>query len=131
NVNTCLTGGYNSPYDSPLMSPTPTGSTTRYSDSMPSNGLPNCEGSEVNNFAVRAVTVDPAQNTGCLPHCQDFVTPDPNAIGQPQVSGMGRLSTFVNATGANRTVIYLAKIDHIFAGKWLLLKMFDPGDLTG
>lgn len=119
NVNTCLNPDYTTPWA------TGGASINRYAESYPGNHLPNCEGSEVNNFALRAVTTDTPCPTD--PQCQTITSTVP--ISQPQVAAVGRISTMVQAPG--NSLIYLAKIDPMYAGKWLLIKLYDPGDLNG
>jgi len=118
NVNTCLGAQPNSMPDP----------NTRAQDSMTSNGLPNCEGTEFNNFALRAVTTDSLNSCGDPnENCQNLTSA---ASGpQPTLSGGGRESIMVSNSGSS--VIYLANISPVYAGKWLMIKLYDPGDLTG
>ena len=123
NVNTCAGTNPNTIPDS----------TSRLTSSASLNGtgnnLPNCIGSEVNNFSLRAVSVlNPSGAcVGSYPDCQNLTPYDPN--NQPQVSGLGRESILVRNSGD--ALIYLAKIAPIYAGKYLLVKLFDPGDTSG
>ncbi len=111
-------------------------------------GLYNCRGTEVNNFALRAVTVKDSSitndnNTACPTNpgvgldCQTFDSSQTLGVTQPQVAGLGRVSIEVTCGGtcsANSyklTPIYLANIDKAYAGKYLLVKLYDPGDLAG
>ena len=111
-------------------------------------GLYNCRGSEVNNFALRAVTVKDSSitngnNTACPTDpgvgldCQTFDSSQMVGVTQPQVAGLGRISIEVacgsDCSGSSNklTPIYLANIDKAYAGKYLLVKLYDPGDLGG
>jgi len=94
-----------------------------------------CRGSEVNNFVLRAVTepntnscITGANSGADMIDCQSF-TPPPNTITAPELAGLGRISIEVSSSGT--TPIYLANIDPIYQGKWLLVKLYDPGDLYG
>ncbi len=118
NVNTCAN-------TDPNTIPTPI--ATRLASSASSNNLPNCIGSEVNNFSLRAVNVQNPSSCSGYPDCQTLAAYDPN--NQPQVAGLGRESILVSNSGD--ALIYLAKIAPIYAGKYLLVKLFDPGDTTG
>jgi len=135
NVNTCL--GH--PYDSPG-SPNDRGGPNSY-------GLPNCHGTEINNFAIRAVTTkssyscsdDPTAHLQCQGLTQDVC----GCLSgpQPQVAGVGRVSIYVGAgmntgtsgttNGVNKSLIYLANVKPRYAGKWLRVRLFDPGDMDG
>lgn len=98
-----------------------------------------CRGTEVNNFALRAVTSGATGLSAAQVNCDGSTAPtaDPldcqtiaaNGSGTPSVAGMGRISVQVQSPGTS--LIYLAKVDPIYAGKWLLVKLFDPGDLVG
>jgi len=115
-------------------------------------GLYNCRGTETNNFALRAVTVKDSSitngnNTACPTDpgvgldCQTFdsnqTSQAAGAMQQPQVAGLGRISIEVtcgsDCSGSSNklTPIYLANIDKAYAGKYLLVKLYDPGDLAG
>jgi len=103
-------------------------------------GLYNCRGTEVNNFALRAVTVVDSSlacpTDGGL-DCQSFSLGQTLGVTQPQVAALGRISIEVTCGGScsassyKLTPIYLANIDKAYAGKYLLVKLYDPGDLPG
>jgi len=103
-------------------------------------GLYNCRGTETNNFALRAVTVK--NSSAACPadgglDCQAFIPGQITNVTQPQVAGLGRISIEVtcgNDCSGNSyrlTPVYLANIDKAYAGKYLLVKLYDPGDLAG
>ena len=104
-------------------------------------GLPNCKGTEVNNFALRAITTGttPASDvhcdgstTGSDPmHCQT-ITPN-DLSNQPEVAGIGRESVMVRSAGggAGTALLYLSYIKPQYAGAWLRIRLFDPGDVSG
>ncbi len=98
-------------------------------------GLPNCRGTEVNNFALRAITTgsDPASDVSCGtdPACQ-AITPN-DLSNQPEVAGIGRESVMVRSAGggAGTALLYLSYIKPQYAGSWLRIRLFDPGDLPG
>jgi len=106
-------------------------------------GLPNCRGTEVNNFALRAITTGsgPASNVSCRtdvassaindPTCQ-AITPN-DLSNQPEVAGIGRESVMVRSAGggAGTALLYLSYIKPQYAGAWLRIRLFDPGDLPG
>ncbi len=91
-----------------------------------------CHGTEVNNFVLRAVTepnttpcITGANSGADVIDCQSFTS----STITPELAGLGRISIEVNSAGT--TPIYLANIDPIYQGKWLLVKLYDPGDLYG
>jgi len=100
------------------------------------NGYQSCEGDQVDNFALRAITMpQTSESTYCPPpngdrNCDPI--PLSSAIAsqpQPEVGGVGRVSLYVKAPG--KTLIYLAKVAPKYKGKWLVVKMFNPGNLAG
>jgi len=106
------------------------------------SGYQSCEGDQVDNFALRAITMPrtsesiycPPPNGGLPPDGDRNCDPIPlsSAIGsqpQPEVGGVGRVSLYVKAPG--KTLIYLAKVAPKYKGKWLVVKMFNPGNLAG
>jgi len=116
NVSTCL--------DASTRSATTGHNTVGYTD--PADP-PSCYGGELNNFALRAVTTS---DGSCLvgSNCQSF---SPLSSSQPTLGGMGRISVEVNAPGTSgKTFIYLARIAQVYKGKWLMIKLFDPGDVN-
>ena len=128
NVTTCLNSPTLNMYDPANRDSTNTGGT-----------LYNCHGTEVNNFALRAVTVTDGSN-GCATlysppnslDCKTFSTS--GVLAQPTLAGLGRVSISVSCPSAcsgRTTPIYLSKVDPIYAGKYLLIKLFDPGDVNG
>lgn len=94
---------------------------------------PACYGSELNNFALRAITS--STDNGCIgpssgSSCQSSSSFATGVLSQPTLAGMGRVSVEVNDPGASgKTFIYLAHVDQVYKGKWLLVKLFDPGDV--
>lgn len=120
NVSTCL-------------NPSTRGTGTNTYDNATIGSPPACYGSELNNFALRAVTT--ALDNECIGNdttttnaCQQLVS---NVVGSPTLGGMGRISVEVNSGAAGQSVIYLANIDQTYKGKWLMVKLFDPGDVSG
>ena len=134
NVSTCLA---QHPYAPNASDPGPNDrdidtSHTYHDPSQPGIGLTNCYGGGANNFALRAVTTTKpcvAPSSTAL-DCQTFDTSDTSNV-QPSVSGMGRISVKVDNSTAGKTLLYLARIDPMYAGKYLLIKLFDPGDGKG
>ncbi len=108
-------------------------------DPYTSSTLTNCYGAGVNNFALRAVTTtkacvtpsayaaDPDPNLDC----QQFDATDTASLPQPSVAGMGRVSIAVDNQNPGKTLLYLARVDPLYAGKYVLVKLFDPGDGNG
>jgi len=95
-------------------------------------GYQSCVGDQVNNFALRAFTV-PRSAEGTTVCTSGDTNCDPPASvldgPQPEVGGVGRVSLYVSAPG--RTRVYLAKVAPKYKGKWLVVKMFNPGNLAG
>jgi len=114
-------------------------------DSTSTSSPPACYGSELNNFALRAVTTTTSRSSSCF--ASDGSGDDANnptkcqtmsnfsatglATNQPTLGGIGRISVEVNSGSAGQSVIYLAHIDQTYRGKWLMVKLFDPGDVVG
>jgi len=93
-------------------------------------GYQSCEGDQVNNFALRAVTIPQSAESSVCAGGDTNCDPSSAASGpQPEVGGVGRVSLFVKTTG--KTLIYLAKVAPKYKGKWLVVKMFNPGNLAG
>jgi len=94
-------------------------------------GYQSCEGDQVNNFALRAITIrQSSESTVCTSGDTNCDPPTSALDGpQPEVGGVGRVSLFVKAAG--KTLIYLAKVAPKYKGKWLVVKMFNPGNLAG
>jgi len=135
NISTCL-----------AQRPYATGSLNDRGDvnSTSTSSPPACYGSELNNFALRAVTTtnrrsscfasngsgDDSSNTTKCQTMSDFTTSG-LAANPPTLGGIGRISVEVNSGAAGQSVIYLAHIDQTYKGKWLMVKLFDPGDVVG
>ncbi len=133
NVTTCLNPNSTHPVDM---------YNSIYKNMVSGLGSYYCRGAGVNNFALRAITTGgtSAEQVNCdgstsppLPSPSsdplDCQTISPNSSTPPSVAGVGRISIQVQSPGTS--LIYLAKVDPIYAGKWLLVKLFDPGDLAG
>jgi len=110
-------------------------------------GLPNCKGTEVNNFALRAITTGSVSVSATDVHCDGSTSmstsaPDPmhcqaitpnDPSNQPEVAGIGRESVMVRSAGAGAgtALLYLSYIKPQYAGAWLRIRLFDPGDVSG
>jgi len=116
-------------------------------DSTSTSSPPACYGSELNNFALRAVTTTTSRSSSCFASdgsgddsshingnkCQTMSNFSATglATSQPTLGGIGRISVEVNSGATGQSVIYLAHIDQTYRGKWLMVKLFDPGDVVG
>lgn len=133
NVSTCVNGDALDMYDT--SNEASQSSNTSITGASGAGARYNCRGTEVNNFALRAVTVSDG-TVACSPNapdCQTFSPTQTSGVTQPTLAGLGRVSVEVSCARScsGLTPIYLANVDKTYAGKWLLIKLYDPGDLTG